>query len=45
MASLIEYDELECKYCGHLGLLPNGDLDVECPACNAEYSLSEDDDE
>ena len=43
MASLIDYDELECKFCGHIGLLPNGGFDVECPACCAEYSLAEDD--
>lgn len=40
--SLIDYDELTCKYCGHIGLLPNGDFDVECPACDAEYSLEDD---
>ena len=39
--SSIDYDELECKFCGHIGLLPNGDFDVECPACDAEYSLDE----
>lgn len=44
MASLIGYDELECKFCGHIGLLPNGDFDVECPACDAEYSLINDED-
>lgn len=43
--SLIDYDELECKFCGHIGLLPNGGFDVECPACDAEYSLSNEDDE
>ena len=37
--SLIDYDEQECKYCGHSGLLPNGDFDVVCPACGEEYSL------
>lgn len=41
--SYIDYDELECKFCGHIGLLPNGDFDVECPACEAEYSLADDD--
>ncbi|MDE6435875.1 MAG: hypothetical protein K2L07_16850 [Lachnospiraceae bacterium] len=41
--SLIDYDELECKFCGHIGLLPNGDYNVECPVCDAEYSLIEDD--
>ena len=39
MASLIDYEERECDFCGHIGLLPNGDFDVECPACGAEYSL------
>lgn len=40
--SLIDYDELECEYCGHIGLLPNGGYDVICPACDAEYSLIDD---
>lgn len=44
MSSLIDYDELKCKFCGHIGLFPNGDFDVECPACGAEYSLTPDDD-
>lgn len=41
--SLIDYDELECKYCGHIGVLPNGDFDVICPACDSEYSLTDED--
>lgn len=43
--SLIDYDELECKFCGHIGLLPNGDFDVECPVCGAEYSLDDEEDD
>lgn len=43
--SLIDYDELKCKFCGNIGLLPNGDFDVECPACNAEYALDEEDED
>lgn len=42
MSSLVDYDELECKHCGHIGLLPDGSLNVECPACGAVYSLDED---
>lgn len=42
--SIIDYDELECKNCGHIGLLPDGDFDVVCPICDYEYSLTEDDD-
>jgi len=42
--SLIDYDELECKKCGHIGLEPNGDFDVVCPICNYEDSLANDDD-
>ena len=42
MESLINYEELECEICGHVGLLPNGDFNVECPACGAESSLLED---
>lgn len=41
---MFDYDELECKFCGRIGLLPNGGYDVECPNCNAEYSLTEDND-
>ena len=43
--SLIDYDELECKYCGHIGLLPDGGFDLICPACDAEYSLDETEDD
>ena len=39
--SLIDYESMDCKFCGHSGLMPNGDFDVECPACGAEYSLIE----
>lgn len=39
MASFIDEDELECRVCGHIGMLLNGDWTVECPACDAEYSL------
>lgn len=41
--SLIDYDELQCKYCGRIGLLSDGGFDVICPECDAEYSLSNDD--
>jgi len=37
--SLFDEDEMECEYCGHIGLVLNGDFDVECPVCGAEYSL------
>ena len=43
--SLIDYDEQECRCCGHAGLLPNGDFDVLCPECGAEYSLVDEPDE
>lgn len=42
--SLIDYEDLECRYCGHTGVWPNGDFDVECPVCGAEYSLCDDED-
>lgn len=42
--SYIDEDELECKFCGHIGLILDGDFDVECPACDAEYSLLDDED-
>ena len=37
--SLIDYNELVCRSCGHIGLLPDGDFDVVCPECDDEYSL------
>lgn len=45
MGSIIDEDEIECKYCGHIGLWLDGDFDVECPACGAEYSLIEESEE
>lgn len=38
---MIDYDELECEFCGHTGLLPDGDFDVLCPVCGESYSLCE----
>ena len=43
--SLFDEDEMECEYCGHIGLMFNGDFDVECPVCGAEYSLIDEDEE
>lgn len=37
--SYIDEDELECEICGRSGVLLNGDYDVQCPHCGAEYSL------
>lgn len=37
--SLIDYDEVTCISCGHIGVLPDGDWDVICPICNNEFSL------
>lgn len=37
--SFVDEDELVCEKCGHEGMLLNGDFDVECPNCGAEYSL------
>ena len=45
MASFIDEDELGCECCGHIGMWLNGDFDVECPACGAEYSLIDEDEE
>ena len=41
----IDYDELECEYCGHVGVEPDGDFDVVCPECGAIYSLLSEEDE
>lgn len=43
--SLVDYDELSCKFCGHIGLFPDGGFDVTCPACGKEYSLTDESDE
>ena len=40
---LFDEDEMECEYCGHIGLMFNGDFDGECPVCGAEYSLINED--
>lgn len=45
MSSIIDEDELECNHCGHIGMYFNGDFDVECPVCGAEYSLIEESEE
>lgn len=37
--SIIDEDELECECCGHSGMFLNGDFDVQCPHCGAEYCL------
>ena len=39
MGSLINEDELRCRNCGHVGLWLDGDFDVQCPVCGAEFSL------
>lgn len=36
-----DYDEMECKVCGHIGLVPNGGYDTMCPECGYEDSLAE----
>lgn len=36
---------MECERCGHIGMVFNGDFDVECPVCGAEYSLIDEDEE
>lgn len=43
--SLIDYEDLECRYCGNIGVLPDGDFDVECPVCGAEYSLCDEEED
>lgn len=41
----IDEDELECIKCGRSGMHFDGDFDVVCPFCGAEYSLIDEDDE
>lgn len=46
MASLIDYEDMDCKFCGSLGsLVPDGDLNVECTVCGNTYSLDDSEDE
>lgn len=45
MASLIDYEDMDCKFCGSSGsLVPDGELNVECTVCGNTYSLDEDED-
>ena len=46
MASLIDYEDMDCKFCGSSGsLVPDGDLNVECTVCGDTYSLDDSEDE
>ena len=45
MESLIDYDEYECDRCGHIGVIPDGDLDYICPECDYEGSLYDNEDD
>ena len=46
MASLIDYEDMDCKFCGSLGsLVPDGDLNVECTVCGNTYPLDDYEDE
>lgn len=46
MASLIDYEDMDCKFCGSSGsLVPDGDLNVECTVCGNTYSLDDYEDE
>ena len=46
MASLIDYEDMDCKFCGSLGsLVSDGDLNVECTVCGNTYSLDDSEDE
>lgn len=42
---MFNYSEMDCEFCGYTGLLSDGDFDVECPSCGAEYSLVDDEEE
>lgn len=43
MASLIDYEDMDCKFCGSSGsLVPDGDFCVECTVCGNIYSLDDD---
>lgn len=39
----IDYDEIVCDECGHVGVLPDGGFDWVCPVCGHEGSLEESD--
>lgn len=42
MASLIDYEDTDCKFCGSSGsLVPDGDFNVECTVCGNTYSLDD----
>lgn len=46
MASLIDYEDMDCKFCGSSGsLVPDGDLNVECTVCGNTYALDDYEDE
>lgn len=46
MASLIDYEDMDCKFCGSSGsLVPDGDLNVECTVCGNIYALDDYEDE
>lgn len=35
----VDYDDLVCEVCGHIGLIPDGDYYAECPCCGAEQTV------
>lgn len=37
--SRIDYEGMECKFCGG-DLVPDGDFDVTCVSCGRSYSLA-----
>lgn len=40
--STIDYDDIVCPHCNHIGVLPDGGYDWVCPECGYEGTLGED---
>lgn len=37
----INYGDMRCPKCGHIGLVPNGGFDVACPECEEDFSIED----
>lgn len=41
MNSIVDEDECVCPVCGHQGMLLAGGFNLECPVCETEISLED----